>query len=217
MNIKTMYEKLDSRFKVENWWPAESEFEIMVGAILTQQTTWEKVEKVIRDMKKVGLLEVDALAEADLDGLEEIVMPAGFYSQKARRVKGLAEYLKMHCDSDPKVLLEKPLEEARAELLSIRGVGEETADAILLFAARRPKFVAASYVARIFQRTGILDSDDYGTIQIFVESQVPLDPRIYAKFYALLVQLAKTHCRTKPVCRGCPIEADCAFSQGKGK
>jgi len=217
MDLRTMYERLGSRFKVDNWWPAESEFEIMIGAILTQQTSWENVEGVIADMKANNLLDVDSLVKVDNDTLEEVIMPAGFYRQKASRIKGLAEYIKVHYDSDPLAILGQPLEEARRELLSIRGIGEETADSMLLFAGHRPKFVAASHVTRILQRTGILDSEDYGEIQRYVESIVPPKPEIYAKFYALLVQLAKTHCKARPVCKGCPLEQECAFSARRGK
>lgn len=212
MDLRTLYERLSSRFDVDGWWPAESEFEVMVGAILTQQTSWENVEGVLADMKRNGIMSVRAIAAIDNDSLEEIIMPAGFYRQKASRLKGLAEYVRMHHRSDPRSILRQPLEDARRELLSIRGIGEETADSILLFAGHKAKFVAASYVARIFKRTGILDSEDYGEIQRYVESVVPARPEIYAKFYALLVQLAKTHCKARPVCRGCPVEGECAFS-----
>lgn len=217
MDLRTMYERLGASFKVKNWWPAESEFEIMIGAILTQQTTWKNVEKVMTDLKANGLLDVDSLVRIDNDTLEEIVMPAGFYRQKASRIKGLAEYIKVHYDSNPLAIMNRPLEEARRELLSIRGIGEETADSMLLFAGHKPKFVAASYVSRILKRTGILDSEDYGEIQRYVESIVPPKPEIYAKFYALLIQLAKTHCKARPICDGCPLERECAFSVRKGE
>lgn len=215
MDLKTMYERLGKRFKVDNWWPAESEFEIMVGAILTQRTTWGNVEEAIANMKTHNVLSVDSLVALDNDSLEEMIVPAGFYRQKASRIKGLAKYIKVHYESDPVVMLSKPIDEARRELLSIKGIGEETADSILLFAGHRPKFVAASYVSRIFKRTGILDSEDYGEIQRYVESIVPPKSEIYGKFYARLVQLAKTHCRPRPICRGCPLEHECTFNARK--
>ncbi len=217
MDLKTMYERLGQRFKVDNWWPADSEFEIMVGAILTQRTAWDNVEEVIANLKAHKVLNVDSLAALDKDSLEEMIASAGFYRQKASRIKGLAKYIKVHYGSDPVVMLSKPIDEARRELLSIKGIGEETADSILLFAGHRPKFVAASYVSRIFKRTGILDSEDYGEIQRYVESIVPPKPEIYGKFYARLVQLAKTHCRPRPICRGCPLEHECAFNARKGR
>ncbi|MBC7108111.1 MAG: hypothetical protein H5T41_04910 [Methanomassiliicoccales archaeon] len=217
MDLQKIYEKLLSKFVVDNWWPADSQFEIMVGAILTQQTTWEKVEEVIKKMKAQDLLNIETLASIDQEKLERIIMPVGFYRQKAERIKCLAAYLQNHYNSDPSLLLSKPLDEARNELLTIKGIGKETADAILLYAGHKGTFVAAKYCCRILMRTGLIRTDKYDDVKNFVEQNIPPDPKIYARLYALLVQLSKTHCRNKPQCQGCPLEDGCSFNQSKGK
>jgi endonuclease-3 related protein len=213
MDLQKIYDRLLSKFAVDNWWPADSQFEIMVGAILTQQTTWEKVEEVIREMKAQGLLDVVTLASIDQEKLEKIIMPLGFYRQKAERIKSLARYIQNHYGSDPSLLLTKPLEEARNELLTIKGIGKETADAILLYAGHKETFVAAKYCCRILMRVGLVKTDRYDDVKRFVEQSIPPDPKIYARLYALLVQLSKTHCRNKPKCKDCPLEDICSFKQ----
>jgi endonuclease-3 related protein len=184
----------------------------MVGAILTQQTTWESEEKVLNEMKRRDLLSVDALARLPLEELESLLRPAGFYRQKARNLHALAVYLEKNYDSDPDALLAQDLFEARAELLSLPGIGNETADVILLFAGSRPKFVAAVYVSRVLKRLGIFDSDDYREVQRFMESKVLPDPRRYAHLYALLVHHARTTCRSRPKCETCFLRGECSFS-----
>jgi endonuclease-3 related protein len=217
MDLHKIYEKLLSKFVVDNWWPAESQFEIMVGAILTQQTTWEKVEEVIRKMKARSLLNVETLASIDQEELERVIMPVGFYRQKAERIKRLATYLQNHYNSDPSLLLSRPLDEARNELLTIKGIGKETADAILLYAGKKGTFVAAKHCCRVLMRTGLIGTDKYDDVKRFVEQNIPPDPEVYAKLYALLVQLSKTHCRNKPQCQGCPLEDACPFNRSKRK
>lgn len=212
MEIDELYRRLAERYDVSGWWPAESEWEVMVGAILTQQTVWESVSKVLDELKKKGLLTVDAIAAVPIVQLEAVIRPAGFYRQKARNIKHLAIYLQENYASDPRPFLSKDLEEARRELLSLPGIGNETADVILLFAGSRPKFIAAVYVSRILRRMGILDSGNYGEVQRFMESKVLPDPRRYAHLYALLVHHAKTICRSRPKCEICFLRAECPFT-----
>jgi len=183
----------------------------MAGAILTQQTTWEKVEETLDELRERNVLSPQSIVGIDQSALEQILRPCGFFRQKARRLKALASYLVDRYDSDPRPLLEKGLDEAREELLSLKGVGEETADSILLFAGNRPKFVAATYVARVFTRTGVLGSSRYGEIQRFVESSLAPDPAVYAKLYAKIVELAKTYCLRRPRCAACPLRPTCAY------
>lgn len=212
MDVCGLYDRLSSHYDVEEWWPAESSWEVMVGAILVQQTVWENVAKVLQAMKHDGVLSVQAMAEMPVQELESVIRSTGFYRQKARHIQGLARYLMDRYDGDPQGILGKELGEARQELLSLPGIGSETADAILLFAGSRPKFIAAAYVSRVLRRTGILDSDDYGEVQRYMEERVLPDPKLYARFYALLVHHARTVCRTKPRCQACVLREECSFT-----
>ena len=217
MDLDLLYVRLQERFDVEDWWPSESAFEVMVGAILTQQTNWDNVEKSLDVLRRKNMLEPDKLANADIGVLEEAIRPCGFYHQKAERIRGLAIHIQREYGGSPELLLGKDLESARQELLSLRGVGKETADSILLFAGRRPKFIAAAYVVRIMGRTGLFDSGDYDEVQRYVESGFSDDPMHLGRLYALLVQLAKTHCRSSPSCAECPLELDCRTGLTQGK
>lgn len=212
MNLDGLFAALRSSYDVDGWWPSDSPFEVMVGAILTQQTAWEQVERVLGSLRAAGLLDVEAMAGSDPRRLEELVRPAGFFRQKARRIRGLAEHIRASHGSDPMSLLSQEMDAARAELLGIDGIGNETADAILLFAGHRPKFVCAVYVSRVLSRTGVFDSSDYDQVQRFVESRLPRDARLYAELYALLVQHARSLCRATPACGRCFLRDRCEFT-----
>lgn len=216
MKVDELCRRLEATYDVKGWWPSESPWEIMVGAILVQQTTWESVAGALEKLRARGLLDVDAMCSAPLDQLEAIVRPTGFYRQKARNVKALASHLRTCHGSDPMHLLGQDAEAARNELLSLPGIGNETADAILLFAGGRPCFIAAGYVSRVLGRTGILRSDDYMEVRRFMEARLEPDPARYARCYALLVQHARTTCRSRPRCDTCVLSAECAFSSGRG-
>jgi len=217
MDLDHLYIRLQEQFEVEEWWPSESAFEIMVGAILTQQTNWDNVERSLNELRGKGLLEPRRLAHANISELEETIRSCGFYRQKARSIKGMALHIQLEYGGVPELLLNKEIGSARDELLSLNGVGKETADSILLFAGKRPKFVAAVYVSRVLRRTGILDSTDYDEVQNYIESRFSDDPDDLSKLYALFVQLAKTHCRPSPRCGQCPLECDCETGLAQGK
>ncbi len=171
------------------------------------------MERVLGELKRRDLLSVNAIVGLPLEELEAIVRPAGFFRQKARNIKALAAYLQMHYSSDPRCILSKELNEARRELLSLPGIGNETADAVLLFAGSRPKFIAAVYVSRLLKRLGIFDSEDYAEVQRFMEEQVLPDPRQYAHLYALMVHHSRTACRSRPKCEVCFLRGECEFSE----
>jgi endonuclease III related protein len=211
-DLNGLFEVLRATYDVKRWWPSESPFEVMIGAILIQRTNWENVALVIEELRSRGLLEVDRIANIDVRELEGTIKPTGCFRQKAVRIKAMAEHLAKYHGSDPAHLLGQELGVARQELMQLKGVGQETADAILLFAGHRPRFVAAAYVSRILSRTGTFVSSDYDEVQAFVESRLVRDPIVYAELYALLVQLAKDRCRSRPRCHGCPIRHLCAFS-----
>jgi len=216
MDVNELYRRLDRTYDVTDWWPAESSWEVIIGAILVQQTSWESVAGVLDVLRDRGLLDVDAMDAVPLADLEAIVRPTGFYRQKARNLKALASYLKKEHRSDPMDLLCQDTEAARKELLSLPGVGNETADAILLFAGGRSCFIAAGYVSRILGRMGILRSDDYLEVRRFMEACLEPDPERYARYYALLVQHARTTCRSRPRCDACVLSGECELSRGKG-
>jgi endonuclease-3 related protein len=217
MDLNLLYNRLQERFEVEDWWPSESAFEVMVGAILTHQTNWDSVEKSLNELRRKGLLEPGKLAYADTSMLEEAIRPCGFYRQKAERIRGLALHIQLEYEGIPELLLNKEIGSAREELLSLKGVGKETADSILLFAGKRSKFVPAAYVLRILSRTGLLDSTDYDEVQQYVESRFSDDPVDLGRLYALFVQLAKTYCRPDPRCVECPLEWECRTGLAQGK
>ena len=217
MELDRLYRILLAHFDVEEWWPSDSPFEVMVGAILTQQTNWKNVDMVLATIRSRGLLDPGSLADIDLAQLQGMVRPCGFYNQKAERIKGLAQLIMRDHEGRPEALLAGDIETARERLLAVRGIGKETADSILLFAGGRPVFVAAAYVSRVLARTGLLNSNDYDEVQDFVESRFPEDAKELARLYALFVQLAKIHCRPKPICEGCPLISECQRELLQGK
>ncbi|MFP4169960.1 MAG: endonuclease III domain-containing protein [Methanomassiliicoccales archaeon] len=210
MDLEELYARLRQEYRVEGWWPAHSAFEVMVGAILTQQTAWENVAAVLDELRARGALDPWEIARMDRLELQGLIRPTGFYRQKASRLQGLASHLVDNYDSAEELLSKR---DAREELLSIRGIGKETADSILLFGGNRPVFVAAAYTARILSRTGVLPSDDYDEIQGFVEERLPMDPEVLGGLYAAMVQLGKEHCRSRPRCGGCPLSDSCPSAE----
>jgi endonuclease III related protein len=217
MDLTRLLQLLREEYDVHRWWPSESPFEVMVGAILVQQTSWEGVAKVLDQLRSEGLLQVDRMASCDIEALEVIIRPVGFYRQKTKRIKGLAEHIRDRHGSDPNSMLEGPTEDIRGELLSLTGIGKETADSILVFAAGRAKFVAAAYSVRILGRTGVFRSQDYDEIQAFVEDRLKGGPKEYRDLYALMVQHSKDVCLASPACERCPIRSDCEYPTAPGR
>ncbi|MDD5614717.1 MAG: endonuclease [Candidatus Methanoperedens sp.] len=185
-----IYNELLNQFGHKNWWPADTPFEVVVGAVLTQQTKWENVEKAIRNLKDNGLMAAKPLAGADLSNLEGLVRCTGFYRQKAKRLKDISTFFYENPD-----IFEKPAEDIREMLLDLNGVGEETADSIVLYAADKPKFVIDAYTKRICACMGI--EGDYGELQSLFESSIPQDVPLYKEFHALIVEYGKQFCGKK--------------------
>ncbi|MDD1744586.1 MAG: endonuclease [Candidatus Methanoperedens sp.] len=177
-------------FGHKNWWPADTPFEVVVGAVLTQQTKWENVEKAIRNLKENELMAAEPLARADLENLEGLVRCTGFFRQKAKRLKDISIFFY----ENPSIF-DKPVDELRDILLSQNGVGEETADSIVLYAADKPKFVIDAYTKRMCRCMGI--EGDYGELQSLFESSIPLDVPLYKEFHALIVEYGKQFCGKK--------------------
>jgi endonuclease-3 related protein len=192
-----VYNKLFNIFGHRNWWPADTPFEVVVGAVLTQQTRWENVEKAIWNLKDNGLMSEEQLARADPESIEVLVRCTGFYRQKARRLKDISTFF-----YENPCIFDKPVDELRDILLLQNGVGEETADSIVLYAADKPKFVIDAYTKRICTCMGI--EGDYGELQSLFESSIPRDVPLYKEFHALIVEYGKQFCGKKR-CNECVL------------
>jgi endonuclease-3 related protein len=208
MNI---YHQLHPHFNESKWWPAETPFEVMVGAILTQQTIWKNVEKSVQNLKSKDLLEIKALAKAHIGTIENCVRPSGFYKQKAKRIKNLARHLSEGYNGDLEAFFARDVMLVRNELLALDGIGFETADSMLLYAGSLPKFVVDAYTFRIFGRLGLDLGKNYKQAQEFFESNLPTDVTIYRNYHAYMVEVGKNHCKTRPLCTNCPLSEICRF------
>lgn len=202
-----IYELLLKRFSYQEWWPGETRFEIIVGAILTQNTNWRNVEKAINNLKKADMLSPERMQACPQDALAELIRPAGYYNIKAKRIKSFLNWLFENYAGSLEALEGYSKYALREELLQIKGVGRETADSILLYGFEKPSFVVDAYTARIFIRHGFIDEfADYDQIKELFEGGLPEDTQLYNEYHALIVQLGKQYCKKKPSCSGCPLE-----------
>jgi len=212
MDLMDIYDKLISHFGPQGWWPAETPYEVVVGAILTQNTSWRNVERAIDNLKKYNLLEERKILKIPLERLKVLIRPAGFYNVKSKRLKNVTKHIVNNYGSTEELKrCDKDLYMLREELLSIKGVGKETADTILLYSLDRPIFVVDNYTRRILSRYGIIDNNlDYDRIRMFFENSIPRDVEIYKEYHALIVQLGKTFCKKRrPKCLDCPLFEGC--------
>lgn len=190
----------------QGWWPGESAFEVMVGAILTQNTNWGNVEKAINNLKGAGCLTPAGLHGLSCEELAPLIKPAGYFNIKARRLMNFLDWLFESHDGDIESLEHMGTDTLREELLSVKGIGPETADSILLYALDRDIFVVDTYTARIAVRHGLIEPDaDYHELQEFFQSNLPDDIKLFNEFHALIVQAGKNFCRPKPKCDQCPL------------
>lgn len=215
-NLMNVYNRLFKRFGHQHWWPAETRFEVIVGAILTQNTSWKNVEKAILNLKKNKLLNCKKIANMDIRKLEKMIQPSGFYKQKSERLKRFCKYLDESYDSDLNKFFNRDTNVIRNELLSLNGIGNETADSILLYAGEKLKFVVDAYTVRLCERTGIINAKRYDELQDFFEKNLPEDIELYKEFHALIVELGKNFCRKKPRCNNCPLENTCKTDRNVG-
>jgi len=202
-----MYDLMLNHFGPQHWWPAEDALEMMVGAIFTQNTSWNNVEKAIKNLKKRSILNIKALHGISVPELAEEIRPAGYFNIKAARLKNLIKFIVERYDGDISMLLMEKTDVLREGLLSIRGVGPETADSILLYAVERPVFVIDSYTHRILNRHGLADDQAsyYELQELFMDNLVE-DTGLFNEFHALIVRIGKQYCRRKPLCHICPLE-----------
>lgn len=204
-----IYALLRRRFGFLDWWPGDTKFEILVGAILTQQTSWKNVEKALANLKRAHALNLKRLAHIDKNELESYIRPSGFYRQKAWRLKGVCSYILSNYGTLER-FFSRNAAELRNELLSLNGIGEETADSIVLYAAEKPVFVVDAYTRRAMHRiTGIDEKISYGELQRFFESRAKKDVGLYKDMHAQFVELGKNYCKTVPKCLECPLNSVC--------
>ncbi len=212
----TAYRLLFEAYGPQHWWPGETPVEVMVGAVLTQNTAWINVEKAIVNLKSADALSVRGILALPDAALAERIRPAGYFNVKTRRLKALCGFLEAQGVADQPERLGRlaPLPELRQRLLAVHGVGEETADSILLYALGLPSFVVDAYTRRIFGRLGMLaGGEGYGQIQRAFEVHVPREAPLYNEYHALIVQLGKAICRPRPRCGECPLAGVCAGAQ----
>ncbi len=208
-----LYERLLSRYGEQPWWPAETPFEVVVGAVLTQNAAWSNVEKAIDRLKASGNLSLDALLATDHETLGELIRPSGYFNIKARRLRNLCEYLAAQGGLETFAGID--LKEQRIGLLAVNGVGPETADDILLYALDRPVFVIDTYTRRLLQRYRLAVGDEpYEDLRQGFEDALQSDVYLYQQYHALIVMHAKEVCRKAPLCDQCVMATHCPTGAG---
>ncbi len=205
--LRTMYRLLLDHFGPQAWWPAETPFEMMVGAILTQNTNWANVTRALDNLERRGLLDPARLHALEKEALAEAIRPAGYFNVKAVRLKNLVRLVVEGWGGDVGALLSEETEALRAALLGVKGVGPETADSIVLYGAGLPVFVVDAYTHRILSRHGLVDEGaSYEELQETFTDHLEEDVAVYQEFHALIVQTGKTYCRKRPLCDACPLQ-----------
>ncbi len=205
-SLLSFHERLSEHYGPLGWWPGETPFEVMVGAVLTQNTAWTNVEKAIANLKAERALSLEAIDQMPHGKLARLLRPSGYFRVKATRLKNLVRAVREKFGSLPR-MFKTPTDELRAWLLSVNGVGKETADSILCYAAEHPVFVVDAYTRRVYSRHGFLPPEaDYDELQEFSLERLPRDLATYNEFHAQIVNVGKDFCRTRPKCEGCPLE-----------
>jgi endonuclease-3 related protein len=205
--IHHSYDALFARWGEQHWWPGDTRLEMMLGAILTQNTAWINVEKAIENLRKSGAVDLDTLEKAAVEQIAEWIRPAGYFNQKARYIRAMIETIRARFDGSLDKLFALDTPTLRNELLSWKGIGPETADSILLYAGKRPVFVVDAYTKRFLSRHGWCDlKASYDEIAKLFTDNLPRDEQLFNEYHALIVRLGKEYCNTKPKCKGCPLE-----------
>ncbi|GAB6189842.1 endonuclease III domain-containing protein [Marinitoga arctica] len=209
INLIEIYYQLKKIYIIpEGWWPGNTKFEIMIGALLTQNTNWNNVEKSLNNIKKNNLMNPKDLYNIHINKLEELIKPSGFYTIKAKYLKNLLKWFEKY-DFLFDIIKKKNKNELRNELLKIKGIGKETADSILLYAFDKMSFVIDAYTKRMFSRIGLNIKNTYDEYQKFFEKNIPQDLIIYKNFHGLIVEHSKSICKKKPFCENCKLKSLC--------
>ena len=207
LSLKVVYNKLYEFFGPQRWWPADSAFEVMIGAILTQNTSWANVEKAIANLRENKLLEASKLYRLPESRLASLIRSAGYYNVKTKRLKSFLEFFIKDYKADHRKMARVDTFALREKLLSVKGIGPETADSILLYALGKPIFVVDAYTKRIFARHKVIkDGEDYAMVQQIFMKGLPEDAGLFNEYHALLVKLGKEYClKSNPKCSLCPL------------
>ncbi len=204
--LMEIYELMMERFGPQNWWPGDTSFEVIIGAILTQNTNWNNVEKAISNLKARELLDPLKLHNLSKEELATIIKPAGYFNVKAKRIKNFTDWLFEDHDGKIENIQNMSTSMLREEILQIKGIGPETADSILLYGLNRPTFVIDTYTARITARHHLIDlGATYDDLKYLFESNLAEDIQLYNEYHALLVQVGKNFCKPNPKCENCPL------------
>jgi endonuclease-3 related protein len=225
----TIYKILKNNLGDKNWWPVDinyhkknntdPRFEIIIGTILTQNTSWLNVEKALENLKANNFFEIKKIYDLNLQKIRKLIKPSGFFNQKADRIKNIAKYLYENYNADLDIFFNREIYVIRKELLSLNGIGPETADSILLYSGNLPIFVVDAYTRRLCNRVPLRVNDKYKEIQNFFEKELnnyySKDDitKIYNELHSLIVNLGKKYCKKKPKCKGCPLVNLCKTGQ----
>ncbi len=205
--LMDFYEALLGHYGPQGWWPGQTREEVIIGAILTQNTAWRNVERAIDNLRRAGCLDLARVHDMEPARLAELIRPAGTFNVKAKRLKACVDWLFERFGGDLDAMFACSLDELREALLGVRGVGRETADAILLYAGQMPSFVVDAYTHRVLLRHGLIDHEaDYDEVKALFEDCLPPEVDLFNEYHALLVAVGKNHCRPRPRCEGCPLE-----------
>ncbi len=212
--LKEVYHRLLDCYGPQHWWPADEFFEVMVGAVLTQSAAWVNVEKAIANLKEAKALSPGILRLLSLSEIARLIRPSGYYNAKARKLQSLAQWIGDIYDDNIERLCTVPTSELRQQLLSVYGVGKETADSILLYVANKPVFVIDTYTRRITGRIGLVpDGNSYAAYQSLFMNNLPCDVPLFNEYHALLVCHGKNTCRKNPLCHNCCLLIMCQFGE----
>ena len=229
LSPEQLFKKFSQEFGSQNWWPVtekgaispsykkrsklteKQKLEICLGAILTQNTSWKNVEKAIIELNKQKMVDCKKIVKAENKKITELIRTTGYFNQKAKKLKKFSCHLLKNYNGKINSFLEKPLEELRKELLSIHGIGKETADSIILYAAEKPVFVVDAYTKRIVERYYGKKNMSYESVKIFFESSLGKNAFAFNEMHALLVEFAKRYCRKQPLCEQCFLNKSCAY------
>ena len=210
-SLDSVYRLLLARFGPAGWWPAATPFEVCLGAILTQNTSWSNVERALHAIRAKGLLSHRALFPLRTPAIARLIRPSGTFQVKARRVRAFLDFLERAYDGDVSRMAAEPVAALRSRLLEVHGIGPETADCIVLYAAGLPSFVVDAYTRRVFERVGLLrGGETYDEVQHVFHHALPADAPLYNDYHAQVVRLAKECCRPRPLCASCPLDGACA-------
>lgn len=205
--LLALYGRLRAHFGHRGWWPGRTPFEVVVGAILTQNTAWRNVERALANLRRARLLSVAGIRRVRRDRLARLIRPSGYYNQKAERLKGFIRFLDDRYGGSMAALRGEETGRLRSRLLAVRGIGPETADSIVLYAARKPVFVVDAYTRRVLVRHRYLEPElPYDEVRRFIESRLVVDVALWNDFHAQFVAVGHHHCGPRPRCEGCPLE-----------